>query len=155
MSESTIPYSKLPDHEKIQKNWTKTLGLYSRREYSTVVMRCCTCLELATNYAIRQEFKEYGVPVEVVDQLLRNSNGISHKYNKLYLPLIKRWDHYEAHKKLWKPISKINVVRNRIVHGGEFKNSATAKRSVQGTHKILERLLEYCEPQLQLTEPSI
>ena len=84
--EQKVPYSRLSDEVKINKNWAKTLGLYHRREYSTVVMRCCTCLELATNFAIRKEFEEYGLPVTVVNQLLRNSNGISHKYHKLYLP---------------------------------------------------------------------
>ena len=151
----TIPYAQLSDIEKISKNWNKTLGLYNRREYSNAVVRCCTCLELGTNYAIRQEFAEYGLPIDVVNKLLRNSNGLSHKYNKLYLPLIQRWDHFEAHKKLWRPISKINLVRNNIVHGGEFKNKKTASNALKGAYRILDSLLEYCEPRIRLKEPSL
>ena len=95
------------------------------------------------------------MPVTVVNQLLRNSNGISHKYHKLYLPLIEKWDHFEEHKKLWKNISKINSERNKIVHGGEFKNKTTAGNAIKGTYNILGELLEYCEPQVELREPSI
>ena len=147
-----IPYSQLTDDVKIQKNWNKTIGLYSRGEYSGSVMRCCTCIELATNFAIRQEFAEYELPPSVVNQLLKNSNGIHHKYHKLYIPLIEKWDHYEEHKKLWKFIGKINEVRNKIVHGGEFKNKTTASKVIKGTYGVLTILLEYCEPQLHLGE---
>lgn len=150
-----VPYSQLSDDVKIKKNWNKTLALYSRDEHSTVVMRCCTCLELATNFAIRQEFAEYSLPSNVVDQLLRNSNGIHHKYHKLYLPLIEKWDHHEEHKKLWKKISKVNEVRNKIVHGGEFKNKTTASNCVNSTYSILDDLLEYCEPRIELRALSI
>jgi len=49
------PYSKATDDEKVSRNWNKTRGLYNRGEYSVAVLRCGTCLELAVNFAIRQE----------------------------------------------------------------------------------------------------
>ena len=76
-----IPYDSLSDDEKVRKNWNKTQGLYEREEWSVVVLRCGTCLELAMNFAIRQELVEdRKLPLKFVDKLLRNANGIHNKY---------------------------------------------------------------------------
>ncbi len=49
------PYSKASDDEKVKRNWNKANWLYRRGEYSVSILRCGTCVELAVNFAIRQD----------------------------------------------------------------------------------------------------
>ncbi|MGE0502517.1 MAG: hypothetical protein AB7I79_15570 [Rhizobiaceae bacterium] len=78
------PYSKASDDEKVARNWNKALGLYEREEWSVAVLRCATCLELMVNFVIRQELvTEKKLPLQFVDKLLQNANGIHNKYQNL------------------------------------------------------------------------
>ena len=98
-----VPYNKLADDEKVRKNWNKALGLYEREEWSVAIIRCGTCLELAINFAIREELVSIRkLPLLFVDKLLRNSNGIHNKYQRIYLPIMDEYEEVERLKQLWK-----------------------------------------------------
>jgi hypothetical protein len=129
------------------------LGLYSRREWSVAILRCGTCLELAVNFAIRQELVEdRKLPLAFVDKLLRNANGIHNKYQNLYLPIMDEYQEVDGLKKLWSTaISKINEERNSVAHKGEFRNSVTATDIMQKTHAALTELMELHDSKSKVT----
>lgn len=117
-------YHEADDDEKVCRNWNKTLGLHNRGEYSAAVLRAAISLELMVNYAIRQELvEEKELPIDFVDKLLKDANGITRKYNGILLPIMKEYEEHRDLKLLWKrKIEKVNARRNRIAHGGEFDN---------------------------------
>lgn len=139
-----VPYDKLSDDEKVLKNWNKARGLYSRGEWSVAILRCGTCLELAVNFAIRQELVECRkLPLPFVDKLLRNANGIHNKYQNLYLPVMDEYQEVDSLKKLWlKTISGINEERNAVAHKGEFRSKPKATDIMEKTFAALTELLE-------------
>ena len=110
------PYSKASDDEKVARNWRKARGLYERGEYSVAVIRCGTCIELAVNFAIRQELiVERDLPLPFVDGLLKSANGLRNKYQNIYLPIMVEYEEHSLLRDLWKKrIEKINqeIVRN-------------------------------------------
>ena len=114
------PYSKASDDEKVARNWNKARGLFDRGEYSVAVIRCGTCVELAVNFAIRQELVfERNLPLPFVDKLLKSANGLRNKYQNIYLPIMKEYEIYDELKNLWKNlIIKINKQRNDVAHSG-------------------------------------
>lgn len=62
------PYIKSRDDEKVVRNWNKARGLFNRGEYSVAIVRCGTCVELAINFAVRQELvDELNCPLKFVD----------------------------------------------------------------------------------------
>ncbi|MGS4884962.1 hypothetical protein [Roseibium sp. MB-4] len=136
---SKKPYSEAEDDEKVYRNWTKTLGLFERGEYSAAVLRAAISLELMVNFAIREELvEEKGLPLDFVDKLLKDANGITRKYNGIFLPIMKEYEEYAILKSVWKnKIEKVNERRNRIAHGGEFDNKAPVLNLLTLTHDSL------------------
>ncbi len=139
-----VPYDKLSDDEKVLKNWNKALGLYGRGEWSVAILRCGTCLELAVNFAIRQELVEdRKLPLPFVDKLLRNANGIHNKYQNLYLPIMDEYQEVDSLKRLWfQAVSKVNEERNAIAHKGEFRSKDKATEVMEKTHAALVELFD-------------
>jgi hypothetical protein len=84
------PYSDRTLEEKIISNWNKTLGLFKRGEYSTVVIRAATSVELASNLLIKAEFyQNRELPEEFVDSLMMWANGLMGKVDRLLIPIFK------------------------------------------------------------------
>jgi len=139
-----IPYDKLSDDEKVQKNWNKALGLYKRGEWSVSILRCGTCLELAVNFAIRQELVEdRKLPISFVNRLLKNANGIHSKYQNIYLPIMDEYQEVDMLKTLWSDaVSKVNAERNAVAHRGEFRSNSKATETMAQTYSALESILE-------------
>jgi hypothetical protein len=50
------PREQLTDLEKVQKQWHKLSGSHSCEEWSAVIVRIATAVELVANQAIRAEF---------------------------------------------------------------------------------------------------
>jgi hypothetical protein len=138
------PYSKASDDEKVARNWKKAMGLYKRGEYSVAVLRCGTCVELAVNFAVRQELVvERNLPLPFVDKLLKSANGLRNKYYNIYLPIMAEWEEHDALKKLWKDnIDKINQERNAIAHSGEFRSKQVAQKVMKYTSHVLHEIME-------------
>jgi len=139
-----IPYDSLSDDEKVRKNWNKAIGLYERKEWSVTILRCATCVELAVNFAIRQEMVEdRKLPLPFVNKLLKNSNGIHNKYQNIYLPIMEEYGEHEELKQLWSDtISKINTERNAVAHKGEFRNKSKATEIMKHTYDVLVVIFE-------------
>lgn len=139
-----VPYDKLADDEKVLKNWNKALGLYSRGEWSVAILRCGTCLELAVNFAIRQELVEdRKLPLPFVNKLLLNAKGIHNKYQNVYLPIMDEYQEVDSLKKLWsQTISKVNEERNAVAHKGEFRSKAKATEVMRNTYTALTELMD-------------
>lgn len=152
-----IPYDSLSDDEKVRKNWQKTIRLYKRKEWSVAILRCATCIELAVNFAIRQEMAEdRKLPLPFVNKLLKNSNGIHHKYQNIYLPIMEEYEEHEELKKLWSDsISKTNTERNAVAHKGEFRNKLTATEIMKHTYHVLSVIFEIHSSNAKLKELEI
>ncbi|MXQ08013.1 hypothetical protein GQ651_09165 [Alphaproteobacteria bacterium GH1-50] len=137
------PYTDASDEEKVARNWTKTLGLFERGEYSASTLRAAITLELMVNFAIREELVvEKGLPLEFVDKLLKDANGITRKYQGIFLPIMLEYEEHDELKTLWNShIKKVNERRNRIAHGGEFDNKKAVKELLQMAHHVLERIV--------------
>lgn len=139
-----VPYDKLSDDQKVRKNWKKAVGLFERKEWSVVILRCGTCLELALNFAIREELvSTRNLPLEFVDKLLRNANGIHNKYQNIYLPIMEEYDEGKDLKALWsESISPVNRERNAVAHRGEFRGKKKAEELMNHTYKVLIELFK-------------
>ena len=123
------PYSEAADDEKVVRNWHKTVGLFERGEYSSALLRAAICLELAVNFVIREELVgAKKLPIDFVNTLLKDANGIHRKFNGIFLPIMKEYEEYDDLKKLWKAnIQKVNEKRNKVAHGGNFENKEPVK----------------------------
>jgi hypothetical protein len=144
-------YSERTDLEKVQSNWKKAVGLYSRKEWSTVIMRSVTAVELAANYVIRKELIEKRkLENEFVDHLMIWANGIRGKFEKLILPLAINAQAASDLKKVKKKIDEINMERNSIAHSGQFKQQSTAKHVLQSSREIIETLVQIYESDFSL-----
>jgi len=141
------PYSKASDDEKVKRNWNKAKRLYNRGEYSVAVLRCGTCVELAVNYAIRQELVVVrDLPLLFVDKLLKSANGLRNKYHNIYLPIMAEYQEYDDLGKLWKDhIDKINQERNAVAHRGEFRSLSVAKKVMAHTYEALQQIMDLYE----------
>ena len=137
------PYSLASDDEKVARNWRKAFGLHDRGEYSVAILRCATCLELAVNFAIRQELViELKLPLQFVDKLLLNANGIHGKYQNLYLPIMAQYEEQDDLKRLWSDrITKINTERNKVAHQGEFRSRKAAEKVMADTYAALQEIM--------------
>lgn len=140
---STVPYDKLADDEKVRKNWHKAIGLYQRREWSVSIIRCATCLELAVNFAIREELVDHReLPLPFVNKLLTKANGIHNKYQNIYLPIMDEYQEAENLKVLWsEAVTIVNSERNAVAHRGEFRSKAKATAIMEHTHRSLTEIL--------------
>lgn len=145
------PYSQRSDLEKIQSNWTKTLGLFSRREYSLSIVRAAVTAELCLNFVIRMELhNKRNLPYDFVDNLLKWANGISGKIDKLYLPILKDSDFHSEAKEISKKIKAINTERNAVAHRGEFRKKETAEKFISQAREELLKLIRHYEPKFEL-----
>src|SRR5258708_13317409 len=83
------PYEERTDLEKCQSQWWKLTGLHDREEWSAAIVRAATAAELATNFAIRTEFKAQSkLDKHVVDTFLHNANGLKGKIDHFLIPLL-------------------------------------------------------------------
>lgn len=148
------PYLKVSDDEKVARNWNKALGLFERGEYSVAIIRCGTCIELAVNFAIRQELVvERDLPLSFVDKLLKSANGLRNKYLNIFLPIMEEYEEYDMLKRLWKnQIDKINLQRNSIVHSGEFRSRKVARPIMKKTYKALQEIMELYDHKAKIKE---
>ena len=137
------PYSQASDDEKVDRNWRKALGLFERGEYSVAIIRCGTCIELAVNFAVRQELViERELPLPFVDSLLKSTNGLRNKYQNLFLPIMAEYEEYDALKRLWRTyIEQINQQRNAVAHSGEFRSRSTAEKVMTDTYNALTEIM--------------
>tara|TARA_B100000315_G_scaffold28113_1_gene23945 strand:+ start:32561 stop:33040 length:480 start_codon:yes stop_codon:yes gene_type:complete len=140
------PYSKRSDIEKIKSNWKKITGLLNRKEWSSVVVRAATVVEIATNLVVRHELEiNRGIEGSFVSYLMIWANGIQGKYQNLIIPSTKERKFHEEFKNLQSRISDINRERNSVVHQGQFKKKSTALRVVSETREIVNILVsKYC-----------
>lgn len=146
------PYSDRTLEEKISSNWTKTLGLFKRGEYSTVVIRAATSVELASNLLIKAEFhKNRGLPEEFVDSLMMWANGLMGKVDRLLLPIFKGTTKEENLKEIKVRSKDINDERNNVVHRGQFKAKVTATRIISEAEFIINTFLSLAGSQLKVS----
>jgi hypothetical protein len=135
------PYSKRTELERVCSNWTKTVGLLSRGEYSVAIVRAGTTLELATNLAIRAEFKPTKLSPKFVDSLLLWANGLSGKYRKLLLPIVDGKTRHTVFRALANDLDAVNTQRNSVAHRGEFRGHKTAEKIVTVARRLIEQLV--------------
>jgi hypothetical protein len=147
-------YQDHADLKRIQKQWHKLNGLHSREEWSAAIVRAATAAELAANFAIRTEFEERSeFDSDFVDTLLRWSNGLAGKTDRLLIPLSAYQKKKKNALKTLKTLSeKINAKRNSIAHQGEFCNAAEAKTIIQHTRTFIETLVQLYEPDFVLKD---
>ena len=137
------PYSQASDDEKVARNWRKALGLFDRGEYSVAIIRCGTCMELAVNFAVRQELVTVRkLPLPFVGRLLKSANGLRNKYQNLFLPIMAEYETYDMLKRLWNTrIDQINQQRNAVAHSGEFRSRAAAENVMSDTYGALIEIM--------------
>ena len=141
------PYSQASDDEKVARNWKKAIGLFERGEYSVAVLRCGTCMELVVNFAVRQELvTDRGLPLQFVDSLLKNANGLRNKYQNIFLPIMAEYEQHDDLKNLWKThIEEINKHRNAIAHSGEFRSRPIAEKVMTETYGAITHIMKLYE----------
>ena len=145
------PYSQRSDTEKLESNWTKTLGLFDRGEYSMAIVRAGTCAEIAANIVIRSELvKKRGLDPRFVDSLLRWANGLQGKFTRIILPVFKGTSRHAALKKHYKEIGEVNDARNEIAHGGRFASKESAQKLIRVAHAICGSLTSHYPPSPKL-----
>lgn len=146
------PYSDRTLEEKISSNWTKTLGLYKRGEYSTVVIRAATSIELASNLLIKAEFQQNrGLPEEFVESLMMWANGLTGKVDKLLLPIFKGTTKENKLKEIKVRSKDINDERNNVVHRGQFKAKKTADKIMSEAEFIINTFSSLAGSQLTVS----
>ena len=147
------PYKTRTDFEKIQSQWNKISGLYTRKEWSAAIVRVATAAEIAANFAIRKEFESKSeFNSEFINSLLIWANGIAGKIRRLLVPLSEGEKHHKTIKKLEKLSEQINKKRNAVTHQGEFCNEEEAKAAVQQSREFIETLVRIYEPAFALKD---
>ena len=142
-----LTYSRLPDLERMKRNWNKTLGLFDRGEYSVAIIRAVTAVELACNWVIREELvRGLKLPSGFVDRMMVWANGPHGKYDKLILPICEGTPRFRRFKAVRKHLDKIWKERNSVVHQGQFKGKATAEGIIQAAHKVIMALIREYKP---------
>jgi hypothetical protein len=137
------------DAEKVFANWTKTLGLYERKEYSVAIVRAAVTVELAANIIIRAELiQKRNLPAAFVDKLMLWANGLSGKFRQLIYPILEGTPNHQAIARLEADWKKVNKERNSVAHCGEFKNKKEGEEVVTKARHVLEAMLRDYEPTL-------
>ncbi len=150
------PYNERSLIEKIESNWKKTIGLFKRSEYSTVVIRAATTVELAANLVIRSEFIENRkLPESFVENLMMWANGLMDKIDRLLLPIYKESEYEDVLKKVKKKMKDINDERNKVVHRGQFKKRETAERIIREASAIITTLISIVHSEYKLETLSL
>lgn len=141
--------------EKIQSNWTKTCGLYSRGEHSMAVIRAATTVELAANLVVLEEFeKKSNLPPEFVDHLMKWANGLHGKLTKLILPICKGTNKEQKFKSIQSKVSDINEQRNSIAHRGEFKTKKTSSRVIKEAQQVIQVMVKVYDSTFDVQLPD-
>jgi hypothetical protein len=147
------PYSDRTDLDKIRTNWKKINGLYSRREWSSSVVRAATTAEIATNLVVREELENLkGIDEPFVNHLMIWANGIQGKYQKLIMPAVEGKEYKDKFRALSSTIAAINRERNKIVHGGHFIDSAPAHDIIVKAREVAHVFVQQYHPQFTLDE---
>ena len=142
-SKSSKPYDERTLEEKIESNWNKTIGLMKRGEFSTVVIRAATTVELAANLLVKHEFQHNRqLPEHFVDNLMMWSNGLMGKVDRLLLPIYKNTPAEDSLKEVKKRSKDINDERNNVVHRGQFKAKKTAEKVLKEAEFIVNKFAE-------------
>jgi len=150
MVKNKKPYSERTDLEKIKSNWTKSRKLFERGEYSVSIIRAVTTIEIAANFAIRQELiVKHSLPDNFVDSLLLWANGVNGKFIKLLYEITEgHWN--KTLRIIHKNIKFVNDHRNKIVHSGQFKKKPTAKKCLAISRKNILKLVNKYESGFKL-----
>ncbi len=153
MSYKNKPYTDRTDLEKIKSNWKKLQGLYSRREWSSAIVRAATTSEIAANLVVREELQnQKNIDEDFVTHLMIWANGIQGKYQKLILPAIKGKEHEQNFKDLSNKIGKINRERNSIVHTGTFGNPEPAHEIISEAREVILNFVRPYHNEFDLVE---
>lgn len=153
MTNRSKSYIDRTDIEKILSNWKKVAGLYSRKEWSSSVVRAATAAEIATNLAVREELENSkGIDEEFVSHLMIWANGIQGKYQKLILPSVVGKGYETQFKLISADIGAINRERNKIVHGGYFANSLPAYEIIVKARKVILELVKQYDSDFYIEE---
>lgn len=147
-------YAELTDLEKLQKQWHKLSGLQTRKEWSAAIVRAATAAEIASNFAVRQEFTaKTKLDVDFVNHLLRWANGMAGKLDRLLVPLSASNSKRNKKMKQLKVFAeKLNQKRNAIAHQGEFCNEDEAQAHIDLARKFITDLVSLYEPKFELKE---
>lgn len=145
------PYSQRTDPERLVSNWTKTCGLFERKEYSMAIIRAATCAEIAANIVVRRELISIrNLDPKFVDSLLVWANGLQGKFSKLILPIFHDSPRLSHFKGVFKQAGKINQARNEIAHGGRFAKEESARKLIEEACEVCAALVKDYEPKLKL-----
>tara|TARA_R110001583_G_scaffold41569_2_gene132133 strand:- start:931 stop:1422 length:492 start_codon:yes stop_codon:yes gene_type:complete len=148
-SKMDTPYSERTLEERIETNWKKTIGLMKRGEFSTVVIRAATTVELASNLLIKHEFENNrGLPTHFVENLMVWANGFMGKIDRLLIPIFRGTPNEQSLKEVKKRSKDINDERNNIVHRGQFKAKKTAQKVLEESAYIINELARLSGSQL-------
>jgi hypothetical protein len=149
---SIKPYNERTLEEKIDSNWNKTIGLMKRGEFSTVIIRAATTVELAANLLVKHEFQHNRkLPEHFVDNLMMWANGLMGKVDRLLLPIYKNTDSENALKEVKKRSKDINDERNNVVHRGQFKAKKTAEKVLKEAEFIVNKFAELSGSQIKVS----
>lgn len=147
------PYSERTDLQKIRSNWKKIDGLYSKDEWSSVIIRSATASEIAVNLMIREELvNKRELDENFVESLLRWANGIQGKIDRILRPLSVNSENPLVSKATKLKIRDINDERNSVVHQGQFKRKSTAKRIIKLSKEVIETLVNRYETDFELKD---
>lgn len=147
MKNAKKSYSERNDTEKLESNWTKTLGLFDRGEYSMAIIRAGTCAEIAANIVIRSELvQKRGLEAQFVNSLLLWANGLQGKFSRIILPLFEGSPRHATLKKHHKEIGTVNDARNEIAHSGRFASKENAKKLLRVAHTVCSSLTSHYPP---------
>lgn len=148
------PYAELTDLEKLQKQWHKLSGLHTREEWSSAIVRAATAAEIAANFAIRKEFAARSeLDADFVNSLLRWSNGLAGKLDRLLVPLSAGNAKKQKKMKQLKLLAdKVNLKRNAIAHQGEFCNEGEAKEHIEHARSFITTLVGLYDEQFVLKD---
>lgn len=155
MPYSSKKYEDRTDVEKIQSNWKKLSGLYSRGEWSSSIVRAATAAEIASNLVVREELENIkGIDEPFVSHLMVWANGIQGKFQKLILPAVEGKAYAQTFKQLSNDIGEINRIRNGIVHSGKFADSEPAFQVIEKARTVIQAFVCQYHPGFNLDEIS-
>lgn len=149
------PYDERTLEERVESNWNKTTALMRRGEFSTVVIRAATTVELASNLAIKHEFENRrNLPSHFVEHLMMWANGFMGKVDRLLVPIFSNTQHADVLAEIRKRSKDINDERNNVVHRGQFKAKVTAQRVLNEAAFIINQFATISSSQLTV-DPEI
>ena len=151
MKKSKTKYHERSDKEKLEAQWTKTIGLYSRGDWSASIVRAATATEIAANIAIREQYRVLGLSdKDTVDGLLKWANGLIGKLNGLLIPGLKDTKLKQEIRSSMKKIESLNTQRNAIVHMGEFCNQTEAEEKISIAGEFIYAILAKFLPDFKI-----